>query len=470
MLRKTLSLKTKVLSNFPKRSEGLTPYPQGSLRELWQISFPLIISLMSASMMLFLDRLFLAHYSLASLNAAAHAGAAVQFLQFWSIATVSIAEVFVGRYNGAGDMKKLGAPVWQMIWFSIGTFALYVPIGLFAGPYLFYSEAYKDLEIEFFKLLTCFIPFAALSAALSAFYIGRGKVRFVTGVMLGSNLINIMLDVILIFGVDPWIPAYGISGAAWGTGIALIFQAAILFAAFFSPANQELFGTNRWKINQRLFRSCVSIGLPNAVAHSIEIFAWVLIFDLMARLGTDYMTVVTIAQSILFLFTFMTEGLSKGATAIASNFIGSQKQDLIWKLLRSGVKFYAVMFLLLGIVLVWHPMSLISWFIPEATEISPTTHISLQAACFWVWIFFFFDGISWLLIGLLTAAGDTRFVMKVGGSAPIVFAILPVYYFVFIGGAPAYYTWMFIAFYAFGSGAIYFWRFKSEKWKGVVLA
>jgi Na+-driven multidrug efflux pump len=64
------------------RSKGLTAYPQGSLRELWQISFPLIISLMSASLMLFLDRLFLAHYSLASLNAAAHAGASVQFCNF----------------------------------------------------------------------------------------------------------------------------------------------------------------------------------------------------------------------------------------------------------------------------------------------------------------------------------------------------------------------------------------------------
>ena len=38
-----------------RHSIGLTPYPQGSLRELWQISFPLIISLMSASMMLFLE-------------------------------------------------------------------------------------------------------------------------------------------------------------------------------------------------------------------------------------------------------------------------------------------------------------------------------------------------------------------------------------------------------------------------------
>lgn len=457
-------------SSLSNRKNGLTPYPQGSLRELWQISFPLIISLMSASLMLFLDRLFLAHDSLTALNAAAHAGALVQFLQFWAIATVSIAEVFVGRYNGAGRKEKLGQPIWQMIWFSLGTFILYIPIGLWAGPYVFLNETYQEQEIAFFQILTCFIPFSSLSAAVAAFYIGQGKVKFVTGMMLLANGLNILLDIILIFGVSPWIPPMGIAGAAWGTGIAQMCQAIVLLIAFLWPVNQQRYGTGRWQFNKRLFRSCLYIGLPNAVAHSLEILVWVLIFDLMAQLGSDYMTVVAISQSILFLFTFMTEGISKGATAIASNFMGSQQQHLVWKLLVSGVKFYVGMFVLLGGLLVWHPDFLFQWFLPEAHLLSPATHETLCAACFWVWIFFFFDGISWLLIGLLTAAGDTRFVMKVGGAGPLLFALLPVYLFVFKWGASPHITWLLIAMYALVSALIYFWRFRSEKWKEVALA
>jgi multidrug resistance protein, MATE family len=452
------------------KEKGLTPYPEGSLRELWQISFPLIVSLMSASLMIFLDRFFLAHYSLAALNASAHAGAAVQFLQFWSIATVCIAEVFVGRFNGARKLEKLGQPIWQMIWLSLGTFLIYLPIAFFAGPFIFLSVDYKDLEIEFFQILTCFIPFAALSAALSSFYIGRGKVRFVTAIMLGANLVNVILDAILIFGLPPFVPSFGIAGAAYATAISQFFQAMILFSAFFCRHNRKLYGTGRWKLNKRLFFSCVRIGLPNAVAHSLEIFAWVLIFDLMSRLGSDYMTVVTIAQSILFLFTFITEGVSKGATAIASNFIGSQKQELVWKLLASGTKFYAYIFLLLGGCLAVYPDPLIKWFLPDAETLSLATQSTIRTACFWVWIYFLFDGVSWLLIGLLTAAGDTRFVMKVGGTAPLLFGLLPVYLFVFIWGAPAHITWMLIAFNSLASGLIYFWRFKSEKWKEVALA
>jgi MATE family multidrug resistance protein len=447
----------------------LTTYPQGSLRELWHIAFPLVISLMSVSLMLFLDRLFLAHYSLDSLNASAHAGAVTQFLQFWTIATASIAEVFVGRYNGAQRYHKLGQPVWQMIWLAVATALLYIPIGLFAGPYLFFNETYLSLEIQYFKILTCFIPIAAISAALSAFYIGRGKVRFVTYVMLMANVMNITLDWILIFGIDPFIPAQGISGAAWATGISQTFQAGLLLYVFLSRRNREKYGTGRWRFNKRLFNTCLFIGLPNAVAHSVEIFAWVMIFDLMTRLGSDYITVVTIAQSILFLFTFMTEGMSKGATAIASNFIGSNQHHLVWKLLGSGVKFYGIAFVVLGFLLAWHPDPLIRWFIPEADMISPAVHETLKGACFWVWIYFLFDGISWLLIGLLTAAGDTRFIMKVGGSVPIVLALLPVYLFVYHLGAPPNITWMCIALYAIAAATIYFLRFRGEKWKTLSL-
>lgn len=449
---------------FPKRSIQLTPYPQGSLRELWQISFPLIISLMSASMMLFLDRLFLAHYSITALNAAAQAGAAVQFLQFWAIATAAIAEVFVGRYNGAGKLHRLGQPVWQMIWLSLGTFIVYLPIAFFAGPYLFHIEIYQEMEIEFFAIVTSFIPLAAISAALSSFYIGRGRVRFVTAVMLISNLINVFADIVLIFGISPWIPSYGITGAAWATVIALFSQAVILFAGFLSKNNREIFGTGKWNFNFRLFKSCLSIGLPNAVAHSIEILSWVLIFDLMAHLGSDYMTVVTVAQSILFLFTFITEGLSKGASAIASNFIGSDKHHLVWKLLRSGVKFYTFAFLILGSILVLHPSGIINWFIASDSAIEG----SLRSACFWVWIYFLFDGVSWLLIGLLTAAGDTRFVMKIGTLTPLLFALAPVYFFVFKGNASADITWMIIALYAIASCFIYLFRFRGEKWKEAI--
>jgi multidrug resistance protein, MATE family len=451
------------------KNKNLTRYPLGSLRELWHISFPLMISLMSTSLMLFLDRLFLAHYSLDALHAAARAGTLVQFLQFWCLAVVSIAEVFVGRYNGANRLNKLGMPVWQMIWFSLATSLIYIPLGIWGGSYGFFSQPHQQLENIYFSWLCCLIPFSALSTALAAFFIGKGEVRFVTAVMIGTNIINVLLDTVLIFGVEGWIPSYGMAGAAIATGFAQLFQVIIFFTVFIKKSNRINFGTGRWKFKKKLFFRCLWLGVPNAVVHSLEILAWVLIFDMLTDLGPNYMTIVTISQSILFLFTFITEGLSKGATTVASNLIGADRQDLVWRVLKSGVKFYVTMFILLSGLLVWNPDSLINWFVPHTHLLDSETRHMLHMACFWVWLFFLFDGVSWLLIGLLIAAGDARFVLKVGGISPILMAWLPVYLIVFYGGAPAHFTWMLIALYALISGMIYYYRFYSEQWKTLSL-
>jgi MATE family multidrug resistance protein len=454
----------------PAQQSKLTSYPQGSLRELWHISFPLMISLMSVSFMLFLDRLFLAHYSLDAMNASVNAAMLSQLLQFWCLSTVSIAEVFVGQYNGSGQKAKLGEPIWQMVWLSIGTTFLFIPIGLFAGPYLFHRHQHVDLEVQYFKWLMYFAPISSLAGALAAFYIGRGKVLFVTLVIGLANILNIFLDVVLIFGVAPVIPSLGISGAAISTGIAQTFQSIVLFIAFFCSKNRQAHGTGCWRFNKKLFGSCLKIGIPNAIAQTLELMVWVFIFDMMTLLGSEYMTIVAVAQSILLLFTFMTDGLSRGATTIASNLIGSGQHDLVHKVLNSGIKSYGVIFFLLSSVLVIYPDPLLNWFLAgEAQSLSPTTRAALHVACFWGWLFFLFDGLSWLLVGLLTAAGDTRFIMKVSGIGPWLIAFLPTYLFVVRWGASADMTWMLVTIYAMVSCLLYLWRFRGDKWKSLSL-
>src|SRR5690349_19218751 len=100
-------------------SYKLTKHPIGSLKEIWTISWPLMLGLLSGSFMLFADRLLLARYSTAALNACATSGMASYALMIIPLITAGISEVFVGRCNGANQMQEVGKPVWQMIWLSL---------------------------------------------------------------------------------------------------------------------------------------------------------------------------------------------------------------------------------------------------------------------------------------------------------------------------------------------------------------
>lgn len=448
--------------------KNITSHAPGSMRELWAISFPLMLSLMSSSLMFFWDRLLLAKFSIEAHNAAASAGTLVTFLQFAFLCTTCIAEVFVGQYNGSNQKDQIGKPVWQMIWLSIFSTALFIPLGFFAGSFFFAESPYQDLEIEYFQYMMIFGPIFCLSSALSTFYIGRGCVKFVTCTVILSNIINTFLAYNFIFGFADIIPQMGIAGAALATGISQIIQTLLLFCDFIRKKNRQEYGTNKYKFNWDEFYKCLKLGFPSSLAHTIEILAWAVFFRMLMNAGEDHITVVSIAQSIFFLFTFLTEGISKGATAIAANMIGAGKLQDLWKLLKAGIKFYALIFFLFGAIFFINPAPLINLFVsPQESE--EIYHL-IVSSCLWVWIFFLFDGIHWLVVGLLTAAGDTKFVLKAGSSSVWIFALLPTYIFVVLKGNPPDMAWAITAFYGLMVCSIYLYRFCSMRWKSQVLA
>lgn len=440
----------------------------GSLKELWIISFPLMLSLMSSSLMFFADRLFLAQYSIDAHNAATSAGNIVAFLQFIFICTTCIAEVFVGQYNGAGEKSKIGRPVWQMIWLSLFSSLIFFPIGFYGGEFIFSGSRYEAMEIEYFRYLMLCGPIFCLSGAISAFYIGRGSLAFATSITIGANILNAILAYFLILGCEPYFGPQGIKGAAYATGISQGIQSFIMFLDFMRKENRQTFGTGKWHFVWTEFYKCLSFGVPSSLAHTIEILAWALFFRMLMNVSDDHITVASVAQTILFLFTFMTEGISKGAMALASNMVGAKKWNTIWKLLFSGVKFYCIVFVILGFFLVVEPSYIIQLFVPS-NEQNSKLYVLIASSCLWVWLFFLFDGIHWLVVGLLTATGDSKFVLKTGSTTIWFFALLPTYVLVVHFGVSPDLAWAITAFYALTISSIYLLRFYSERWKEKLL-
>ncbi|MFI5344431.1 MAG: hypothetical protein ACHQUC_09450, partial [Chlamydiales bacterium] len=59
-----------------QKTYELTAHPCGSKREFWTMTWPLMVGLLSSTIMMFVDRLFLAKWSPLGLNAAVSGGMA----------------------------------------------------------------------------------------------------------------------------------------------------------------------------------------------------------------------------------------------------------------------------------------------------------------------------------------------------------------------------------------------------------
>lgn len=449
----------------------LTQYPIGSIREIWRISYPLMLSYLSVTTMLFFDRLFLAHYSLDALAACANAGLASYIFMVLPMMIGAIAEVYVGQYHGAGEKKEMGGPVWQMLWFCL----LITPFFWFAASYippiLFHGTGNEVYETTYFSTVMWFGPIFCAVPVLSGFFIGKGQVFIVTWAMLLGNIVNIMLDGVLIFGWGP-IPSLGVYGAAVATVAAQISEVIFLFWLFLRKENREQCGTTRWHFDRETFFDCIRIGAPNGLGHTSEMLAHFAFFRIMIHAGGYAMTIATITQTLYILFAFTTEGLSKGVTAVVSNLIGGEQWQLIGKVLRSALTLLFVCFPLLLALFIFYPTGILHLFLSSREQALIADPHFLELAtrcCLWMSLFFLFDGICWVLIGLLTAAGDTKFILFVSSLFVWPCYVLPVYVAIKYYGATVDSAWMMIAIYSLIAASIYFWRFRSERWRTVLI-
>jgi len=442
----------------------LTFSPSGSVQEIWTISYPLIFSMFSINFMIFFDRFILAQYNIQAMNAAVVASLVFNIFQLGMVGIASISEVFVGQYNGAKKYKQIGEPIWQMIWFSLMTAFLFIPLGVFGGPFFITHPEYQEEGIAFFRSLMFFGPAFPLVAALSSFFIGRGQVKLVMVTAILSNIVNILLDYALIFGVNGIFPALGTNGAAIATGTAQVLQAGLLLFYFLLPKYRAEFGTSLWRFKAKLFWQTFRVGVPNAVASIVELSAWGMLAQVLASVSEAHITLYSIGDSLFSLFVFGFLGLQKGITTVSANYIGAEKESRVSLCLLSGVKIIIVMMLILIIPLFFFPKLLVSQFLTSTpAAIALEVMLYAETAMHWLWLYCFLEALVFLVSGVLTALGDTKYVMLMNGFNAWMVSVLPTFLAVNYWDSTPDKVWSLSAFYGGVSALSLYLRYRRRR-------
>jgi MATE family multidrug resistance protein len=442
--------------------KALTKHPTGSFFELLSIAVPLILTALSGSLFVFVDRIMLSYYSFSVVNAVSGVGVVFATLCYPGCAIAAITEVFVGQYNGSGQHDKIAEPVWQMIFFSLMSAVVYIPLALL-GESLFLSRIFIEEGLEYYQILVMGTPMFLLQSAVAGFFVGIGRPRLVTVAALVSNLVNLILNYFLIFGV--WvIPPLGAAGSATASMIAEGIQLSILFGVFFNKHTHLKYLTRKMTVNLKLLWDQLRIGVPGAVGHTFEIGGWAFLSNFRAGLGDAYVTVMTVSGSSYLLFSFYTEGLQKAVIAITSNMIGSGDRGHIEKAKRSAYMLHAAFLALIFIPLVaWSDISIRPLI--DIQALAPEVVYAIKMALLGNFLFMIFDGYYWIYCGMLTAGGDTKTVMVVNSVSVWLFCVLPSVIWLTYFSSESYTVslYSFPVYGAIVTGILYL-RVRSNKW------
>jgi MATE family multidrug resistance protein len=445
----------------------LTKHEPGSVKELFAISWPIMLSSAAGCLMVVTDRVILGRYSAEAFNACF---GVIQW--YWAflctvLEFILTAEVLVGQCNGARRYREIGAIIWQMIWFCLGLLIIYFALVQFIVPRLV-ADNIAALGVPYLKIIVLFIPIHCIGCgALTAFFVGRGQTKIISIVAVIANILNGILDYFFVFGLTvkgiQIIPEGGIIGAAIATVISQILPILLLFVLFLRKKNREHYGTWEMAFKFDLLKNCWKTGSPMMVTRCINSIFWATMTQVIVKHVTpeDFQG-YGVVHSISMVFFFAIEGVGAGTRTICSNAIGAKEFSVVGKNIRSWLKLGRIFIGLAAAGMFLFPDLLIGIFLEGGK--SNGAYFVADQMLIWACGVFAFDYLVYNLMNVLMASGDTKYVMLVNTICFVLLAILPVYVGIVYCGSESILFWKFILLDFIVRLMLFTHRYRSGRW------
>ncbi len=236
----------------------------------------------------------------------------------------------ISQFYGRRDHKNTTLSAFQLyvVTLSIGIVSTIVGI-VFANPIIRAiagnsQERLIKLAIQYYVIDMLGLPFVFVFNSTTAVARAVGDSGFSMRVVALMNVINLVFDPLLIFGIG-FFPRLGLAGAAWASNIGRFFAA--LYSAYYVLKKDHLlkFRRNLMKIEWQLIRKIIFIGLPNALGSSLTSAGFATIMKYVAQFGPTVISAYGIGNRVTNLVNMFSFGISGAVSVMVGQFIGAKR-------------------------------------------------------------------------------------------------------------------------------------------------
>lgn len=427
----------------------------GDVRQVVQLAWPLVLSMLSFTAMDVADTLFVGWIGKTELAAVGLATVALFLLNAFFMGAMRGVNILSAQATGAGEHSRA-------IEVGVVGALLAVPFGLMVvGVSLFDEQIFSmmggteqivEIARQYFGLRALGATFWFVTLALSGYFQGTGDTRTPMYINLLVNILNVILDPIFIFGLGP-IAAMGVDGAAYATIIAQAIGMLAILPIFIRRCGL------RQKIRLQTFLNMLRVGLPVGVNYAVNISAFVVFTSLLARLGEDELAAHMIALKIVSISFLPGRGISEAVCLLVGQYVGASDISSARRAFRSGLRLTLGLMSTCAAVFWLIPEPLVRAFNSDPTTVSIAVNLLLVAAVFQI-----MDATTLISSGALNGAGDTQFTMWASIVCGWIILIPTAYWLAFGLQLGAVGAWLALAIEMSFVASITTYRFRGKRW------
>ena len=292
-------------------------------KETLKLAFPIIMSQLSHIVIMITDNIVVGRYHTDALAAASLAnGIMITVMLFglgitFGITPLVAAAEATKKYHECVKLLRHGSLLYLLI--SLGLFLVVFLTSLFL-EYFGQPPHVTELARPFLVLQGISMVPSLIFQCLKQFMEGTSNPREPMYVAMGGEVINVLLNIILVFG---WMgaPELGLLGAGIGTLVAKTLMAVAVVVVFFRMKKFDIYAKHiHWKIfSGKVFKKLLKMGMPIGMQMVFEGGAVTCTTIMMGWLGAKVLAAHQIALSISAVTFMVAAGIGSAASIRTAN-------------------------------------------------------------------------------------------------------------------------------------------------------
>lgn len=332
---------------------SITTNKKHHYRELLSIGFPIIIGQLGTIILGFADTLMIGHHSTPELAAAGLVNNifGLVFVSYMGF-TYGLTPI-IGKLYGEERTDCIGQKVRNSFFANMLTGAIFTAVLILLYLNLAHigqPEELLSLIRPYFLVNLASVLFMGIFFTMKQFLDGIGKTKVAMWAMIGGNVVNILGNWVLIYGVAGF-PELGLLGAGISTLVSRILMALamvsiVIAGKSFREYRHDLIHSS---INKTDFKEMNRLGWPVALQLGMESAAFTLSCVMVGWLGTIPLAAHQVMITLSQLFYLVLSGMAAALAIRVSHFMGQKDYAAVRRNAYDGFRLNLLFSLCMGI-------------------------------------------------------------------------------------------------------------------------